>query len=129
MLPEDSRLRGAALLGSQEGRPFTLAMELRLPTAGTARLPVMILGHCSAGIQAGNDRWAIADWGAYHGFDNPRNQPLTRVRLNDPMPRGAAATSTNSPAGRVKRTGFLGDLISWEDGVYGTSESVLAGGA
>lgn len=29
----------------------------------------------------------------------------------------------------MKRTGFLGDLISWEDGVYGTSESVFAGGA
>lgn len=29
----------------------------------------------------------------------------------------------------VKRTGFLGDLISWEDGVYGTSKSVFAGGA
>src|SRR5688572_23016750 len=29
----------------------------------------------------------------------------------------------------LKRTGFLGDLISWEDGVYGTSESVFAGGA
>jgi hypothetical protein len=29
----------------------------------------------------------------------------------------------------LKRTGFLGDLISWEDGVYGTSKSVFAGGA
>lgn len=29
----------------------------------------------------------------------------------------------------MKRTGFLGDLISWEDGVYGTSESVFSGGA
>jgi transposase len=29
----------------------------------------------------------------------------------------------------LNRTGFLGDLISWEDGVYGTSESVFAGGA
>jgi hypothetical protein len=29
----------------------------------------------------------------------------------------------------LKRTGILGDLISWEDGVYGTSESVFAGGA
>jgi len=29
----------------------------------------------------------------------------------------------------VKRTGILGDLISWEDGVYGTSKSVFAGGA
>jgi hypothetical protein len=29
----------------------------------------------------------------------------------------------------LKRPGFLGDLISWEDGVYRTSESVFAGGA
>ena len=28
----------------------------------------------------------------------------------------------------VKRTGFLGDLISWEDGVYLTSESIFLGG-
>lgn len=29
----------------------------------------------------------------------------------------------------MKRTGFLRDLISWEDGVDGTSKSVFAGGA
>ena len=29
----------------------------------------------------------------------------------------------------MNRTGFLGDLISWEDGVYGTSKSVFPGGA
>ena len=29
----------------------------------------------------------------------------------------------------VNRTGFLGDLIAWEDGVYGTSKSVFSGGA
>jgi hypothetical protein len=29
----------------------------------------------------------------------------------------------------AKRTGILGDLVSWEDGVYGTSKSVFAGGA
>ena len=34
-------------------------------------------------------------------------------------------------AGRcfLNRTGFLGDLIAWEDGVYGTSKSVFSGGA
>jgi len=46
------------LLGSQDGRPVTLAAELRLPTAGTTRLPAMILLHGSGGIQSGNDRWA-----------------------------------------------------------------------
>ena len=29
----------------------------------------------------------------------------------------------------LTRTGFLGDLISWEDGVYGTFKSVFSGGA
>ena len=29
----------------------------------------------------------------------------------------------------VNRTGFLGDLIAWEDGVYGTSKSVFFGSA
>ena len=29
----------------------------------------------------------------------------------------------------LNRTGFLGDLIAWEDGVYGTSKSVFSGGA
>ena len=37
---------------------MTLAAELRLPTAGTTRLPAMILLHGSAGVQSGNDRWA-----------------------------------------------------------------------
>ena len=29
----------------------------------------------------------------------------------------------------MNRTGFLGDLIAWEDGVYGTSKSVFSGSA
>ena len=29
----------------------------------------------------------------------------------------------------LNRTEFLGDLIAWEDGVYGTSKSVFSGGA
>lgn len=46
------------LLGAKDGQPVTLAVELRLPTAGTTRLPAMILLHGSAGVQGGNDRWA-----------------------------------------------------------------------
>jgi dienelactone hydrolase len=46
------------LLGAKDGQPVTLAVELRLPTAETTRLPAMILLHGSAGVQAGNDRWA-----------------------------------------------------------------------
>jgi dienelactone hydrolase len=46
------------LLGAKDGQPVTLAAELRLPTAGTTRLPAIILLHGSAGVGAGNDRWA-----------------------------------------------------------------------
>lgn len=46
------------LLGSHDGVPVTLAVELRLPTAGTSRLPAVILLHGSGGVQAGNERWA-----------------------------------------------------------------------
>ena len=31
--------------------------------------------------------------------------------------------------GELNRTGFLGDLIAWEDGVHGKTEEVLTGGA
>ena len=34
-----------------------------------------------------------------------------------------------SASSRLNRTGFLGDLIAWEDGVYGTSKAVFARGA
>jgi dienelactone hydrolase len=46
------------LVGSKDGRPVTLAVELGLPTAGTARLPAMILLHGSGGILASTERWA-----------------------------------------------------------------------
>lgn len=46
------------LLGAKDGQPVTLGVELRLPTAGTTRLPAMILLHGSAGVQGGTDRWA-----------------------------------------------------------------------
>jgi hypothetical protein len=37
--------------------------------------------------------------------------------------------SANRSGTFLNRTGFLGDLISWEDGVNGTSKSIFAGGA
>jgi len=37
--------------------------------------------------------------------------------------------TTLSTARDLNRPGFLGDLISWEDGVDGTSKSVFTGGA
>ena len=38
-------------------------------------------------------------------------------------------TSSSLVHACLKRPGFLGDLISWEDGVEGTSKSVFTGGA
>ena len=46
------------LRGAKDGQQVTLALELRLPTAGTTRLPAMILLHGSGGVQAGTGRWA-----------------------------------------------------------------------
>ena len=39
-----------------------------------------------------------------------------------------AGATTYATERKVNRTGFLGGLISWEDGVYGTSKSVCPGG-
>ena len=43
-----------------------------------------------------------------------------------PSPTEETAETSMGP---LNRTGFLGDLISWEDGVYGTFKSVFSGGA
>ena len=46
----------------------------------------------------------------------------TTANRNDNQPASGATITMN-------RTGNVGDLISWEDGVYGTSKSVFPGGA
>ena len=43
--------------------------------------------------------------------------------------RRTARRVENVTLPELNRTGFLGDLIAWEDGVYGTSKSVFSGGA
>lgn len=40
------------LTGSRDGRPVTIAAELRFPSAGTERVPAMILLHGSGGIMS-----------------------------------------------------------------------------
>jgi dienelactone hydrolase len=45
------------LTGTREGRPAMIAAELRLPTAGTGRVPALVMMHGSGGITAGDDRW------------------------------------------------------------------------
>jgi len=46
------------LVGSNTGRPTTLAAELRIPTLGPGKLPAVILVHGSAGLVAYHARWA-----------------------------------------------------------------------
>lgn len=46
------------LTGNRNGKPVTLAGELRIPKPGTERLPAVILIHGSGGLGASADRWA-----------------------------------------------------------------------
>ena len=46
------------LTGDKNGKPASLAGELRIPRLGTDRLPVVILVHGSGGLSAAADRWA-----------------------------------------------------------------------
>jgi dienelactone hydrolase len=46
------------LTGVREGTPTTIAAELRLPLAGNARMPAIIMLHGSTGASGTHDRWA-----------------------------------------------------------------------
>jgi dienelactone hydrolase len=46
------------LTGEHNGKPVTLAGELRLPASGAAKLPVVVLVQGSGGIGPSTDRWA-----------------------------------------------------------------------
>jgi dienelactone hydrolase len=46
------------LTGNGNGKPVTLAGELRLPRPGTDRLPAVILVHGSGGVNVSHERWA-----------------------------------------------------------------------
>jgi dienelactone hydrolase len=53
------------LLGETQGKPVTLAGELRLPNLGTGKVPVVVLDHGIAGLTANHDEWArvLNGWG------------------------------------------------------------------
>lgn len=46
------------LTGSKEGKPVTLAGELRIPRPGTDRMPAVILVHGSGGVSGAVDDWS-----------------------------------------------------------------------
>ncbi|HYS76119.1 MAG TPA: dienelactone hydrolase family protein [Burkholderiales bacterium] len=46
------------LNGVREGKPVTIAGELRIPRPGTERLPAVVFMHGSGGVNASHDRWA-----------------------------------------------------------------------
>ena len=46
------------LTGSRDGRPATIAAELRLPSTAAARVPAVILLHGSGGANTRDDRWS-----------------------------------------------------------------------
>jgi dipeptidyl aminopeptidase/acylaminoacyl peptidase len=46
------------LIGKKDAKPATISGELRIPRAGTDRLPVVILLHGSGGISSLQDNWA-----------------------------------------------------------------------
>lgn len=47
-----------ALAGKKDGKPVTLAGELRIPRPGTARLPAVVLIHGSSGVVGYIGDWA-----------------------------------------------------------------------
>src|SRR5260370_9085129 len=46
------------LTGAHDGKPATIAGELRIPRVGTDRLPAVVLVHGSGGVGANYDRWS-----------------------------------------------------------------------
>ena len=46
------------LTGDANGKPVTIAGELRIPRAGNDRLPAVVLVHGSGGVNASHARWA-----------------------------------------------------------------------
>jgi dienelactone hydrolase len=54
-----------ALLGETQGKPVTLAGELRLPSRGADKVPAVVLVHGVGGLMMNQDEWArvLNSWG------------------------------------------------------------------
>lgn len=66
-IPFDSVTLSAqqVLLGETQGKPATLAGELRLPGFGSDKVPAVVLVHGTGGVNSGHDEWArvLNGWG------------------------------------------------------------------
>jgi dienelactone hydrolase len=58
VLPTTTLTDEQFLTGARDGRPATIAAELRLPAVGTAKVPALVMVHGSAGIIGIDDRWS-----------------------------------------------------------------------
>jgi dienelactone hydrolase len=58
VLPTTTLTDEQFLIGARDGRPATIAAELRLPATGTAKVPALVMVHGSGGITGGDDRWS-----------------------------------------------------------------------
>jgi hypothetical protein len=58
VLPTTTLTDEQFLLGARDGRPTTIAAELRFPPRRIERFPVVVVVHGSGGILGAEDRWA-----------------------------------------------------------------------
>jgi hypothetical protein len=94
-----------------------------------------VLAFCTKFVQLVSKGWAPNRTIEFRFADDPLLDPFTRTCISAGLQLWSGTNSVTIVPGSsqstdyVKRTGILGDLISWEDGVYGTSKSVFSGGA
>ena len=79
------------LLGETQGKPATLAGELRLPIVGTNKVPVVILVHGMAGLWSKDFEWAnlLNSWG--FGVFIPDHMSGRKIRPFSPEAYGLSA--------------------------------------
>ena len=75
------------LAGKKEGKPVTLAGELRIPTPGAARLPAVVLIHGSGGVSG-----YIGDWAQFQPTGHRLKHPSILFDRRRTSARGFHAT-------------------------------------
>ena len=68
------------LTASRDGRPVTIAVELRLPATAAARVPAVVLLHGSGGANTRDDRWSrdLYEQSVGRVLNRETGLPLTR---------------------------------------------------